>query len=221
MGKPYCAGGGVMDEDESKVTIEIPTSFDARRVGTAYLRLRVALAHAMLCPTESMRRGTALTATIAYMQDAYPELIPGDELAALQRQRDEMMHADTVPHLREAGYGQPPVSIGEATVRCAAIACVSFLRADKMTAVKARNEVATILRSTGRTDGAERVRRWELEWLPGQHIDSGHDLTDADPAKTVEALQDAVSKSHNSLQSRVMTARDFLRETVQRYAPKT
>ncbi|WP_109310780.1 hypothetical protein [Ruegeria sp. AU67] len=208
-----------------RITMELPTTFDGRRVGAAYLRYRVALVMASQCPDEDLRRSTALTATIAYMQEAHPELQRGHDLAPLLRLRDEILHAEITSLTRDPGKGQPPVSLGEATVRCAAIACVEFLRDGKahgqaLSAAKARDEVATILRSTGRTDGAERVRKWEHKWLPGQYIAPDEGLaSETDPRHSVDALGEALRKQHNPMQSPSLTAREFLRDTVQSYAP--
>lgn len=225
MGNPCVAGGVVTDKPsrDNRITMEIPTTFDGRRVGAAYLQLRAGLAYAQLTDSEAVKRSASLTAVIGYMQDAHPELMLGDELAALKRLRNEMQR-DTIDAITRDG-GQPSIPAGETMVRCAAIAAVRFLRDSKAhgykyTAEKARAEVAKILRSMGRTDSPQQIRKWEAVWLPAQWIspDLGV-VAEADPSHTVDVLLDVMRNGHNLQHSPVIIARDVLRDQVRRNTP--
>ncbi|WP_282153848.1 hypothetical protein [Ruegeria atlantica] len=206
---------------------EMPTTYDGRRVRAAYVQMRADLARAMQHQSKDMKRGTALTAIIRYMDAAHPELIQGDELAELRRLRAEILHNAGTAVTRERGNGQPQKPAGETLLRCAAIAAVRFLRDGKthgqaLTAKNARAEVARILRSMGRTDGVERVRKWEADWLPRQRIISGPGVdTDADPEHAVDIYQDFMTRSYCLPENPIMKARDTLRKVGRAYAPET
>ncbi len=179
-----------MGEDGGKVAVDIPTTFDGRRVGAAYVELRLALAEANAWGNEPEARLQALNATIGFLHDAFPEMQGGDTLALLKRQRDDMMQ-DIIDAQTRDGR-KPSIDAGERLVRCHAIACVRFLYSTGMTKTKARAEVAAMLRGSPYKAQGQALQNWEHKWLPQQQIDSALDVGEASAESDVKEIEAAL-----------------------------
>ncbi len=203
-----------------RIEFELPTTFDGRRVGAAYVQLRKALALANAGSDETEARFQALNATIGFLQDGFPETAGGDTLAVLKRMRDDLMRAVVSAQTREVG--QAPVPADVSLVRCHVIACVRFLQRTGMTKTKARATVEGTLRNTPYRAGGQALKNWEHKWMPEQSIPADSELVDADPARVVDTIEAAALGKWSGGLDPVQIVRNVMGATIEaaKKAPK-
>ncbi len=196
-----------------RIEFNLPRTFDARRVGAAYVQLRKALALANAASDTTEGRFQALNATIGFLLDGFPETAGGDTLAVLKGVRDDLLRDVVSAQTRDGGRAPVPADVTR--VRCHAIACVRFLQRTGMTKTKARVVVADTLRGTDYRAGGQALKNWETKWMPGQHIPAHSVLAAASPESDVNEIEAALVGNWSGGLDPVTIVRNVMHATVE------